>query len=114
MKTGCGLFGAGKCILIATFDESKGHTSAGCNNTVGEVAKHLLQAAWPSSAVPVNDTGGGASGAASWEPYIKDMLLAKGNIAHALICSKTDGTMFANTPGFTVCWTLYTTTTNLH
>lgn len=100
MKGGCGVFGAGKCIIVATFDETKGHTSAGCNNVLSEVAKHLLQASWPTSEVPLNDSGGGASGAASWEPYIKEMLLAKGNIAQALICSKTDGTLFASTPGF--------------
>ena len=86
---------AGKCILVGTFDEGKGHTSAACNNVVSEVAKHLLSSTWPTAAVPLKNESSAASGAATWMPYIETMLIGKGNISHALICSKTDGTLWA-------------------
>eukprot|EP01041_Mallomonas_annulata_P007153 gene7153-14567_t len=101
MKGGCGIFGTQKCILVGTFDETKGHTSAACNNVLTEVAKHLAASTWPTSELSLSDSGSsGPSGAATWMPYIQTMLVAKGHIQHALICSKTDGTLFAATPGF--------------
>lgn len=99
MKGGCIMLGAGKCILVATFDELKGHTSAGCVATLTEVAKHLLQSTWPTTATSISSSGG-PSGAATWQPYIDTMLVGKGHIAQALICSKVDGTIYASTSGF--------------
>lgn len=101
MKGGCCICGAGKCIIVATFDEIKGHSSAGCNDVIQEMAKYLLQISWPSG---TQEASGGASGSAgsTWQPYIQTMLLAKGDIKDALICSASDGTIFASTPEFTV------------
>ena len=101
MKCGCTIIGAGKCILIATFDEAKGHKSADCNAILTELAKHLLHSAWPTAPVALPGTEA-VSGASSWKPYIDNMLIGKGNIAHALICSKTDGKVWAASPGFDV------------
>lgn len=99
MRTGSCLVHATKCIIIATFDEAKGHSPSACNTVVSDVAKYLQQATWPTSPVSL----GGAppvSAASTWEPYIETMLLAKGHISAALICSKTDGTIYAATPNF--------------
>jgi hypothetical protein len=41
---GCTVATTGKVIILATFDEKKGHTSAGCSNSVGELAKYLKEA----------------------------------------------------------------------
>ena len=40
---GCGLVLCGKCILIATFDETKMHTAPGCQAVLSDVAKHLRE-----------------------------------------------------------------------
>jgi hypothetical protein len=38
---GCALVLSDKAILIATFDETKGHTAPACNAVVSDLAKHL-------------------------------------------------------------------------
>ena len=38
---GCGLVLTGKCILIATFDETKAHTAPACHGVLSDLAKHL-------------------------------------------------------------------------
>jgi hypothetical protein len=100
MKGGCCVCTAGKCIIVATFDENKGHSSAGCNDVIQEMAKYLMQISWPSGTQEA--AGAGGSTASSWQPYIQTMLLAKGDIKDALICSAADGTVWASTPDFTV------------
>lgn len=92
---------AGKCVIIATFNEGSGHTSSGCNDVVQLMAKYLCKSTWPQCE-EASGGGGGAEGGASWQPYIDTMLLGKGNVAQALICSKTDGTVFAHSANFQV------------
>lgn len=38
---GCGLVLTGKCVLIATFDETKGHTAPACQGVLSDLGKHL-------------------------------------------------------------------------
>jgi hypothetical protein len=45
-KGGSCIATGGKCILVATFSELKGHSAAGCNETVIEMAKYLSQVSW--------------------------------------------------------------------
>jgi len=40
---GCGLVLCGKCILIATFDETKMHTAPACQAVLSDLAKHLRE-----------------------------------------------------------------------
>lgn len=92
-KGGCCVASIGKCILVGTFDENAGHTSVGCNEVVTIMAKYLNKSSWP--------LGSEASGGdADWQPYITNMLMNKGTVAHALICSKDDGTIWASSDGF--------------
>ena len=65
------------------------------------MAKYLLQISWPTGTEDPS-AGGGGIAAASWQPYIESMLVGKGDIDQALICSKTDGTVWASTPDFGV------------
>lgn len=102
MKGGCCIAAAGKCILVGTFDELKGHSSAGCNEVIVEMAKYLMQITWPSGVEEAAAAGGGSMTTSSWQPYIETMLIGKGDIEHALICSNTDATVWASTPDFTV------------
>jgi len=101
MKGGCCIAGAGKCIIVATFDELKGHSSAGCNEVVVEMAKYLLQISWPSGTEDASAAGTSIA-ASSWQPYVETMLVGKGDIENAIICSSTDGTVWASTPDFTL------------
>jgi len=101
MKNGSSLVHATKCIIIATFDESKGHSPPACNAVVSDVAKYLQQATWPTSPISLGGASS-VSAASTWQPYIETMLLAKGHISAALICSKVDGTIWAATPNFQV------------
>jgi hypothetical protein len=58
------------------------------------------------------DAGGGGGGGgsdaadgspeASWKNFIQEMLIKRGNVSDALICSCKDGKVFAATPNFTV------------
>lgn len=92
---------AGKCILIATHSEPKGHTAAGCNETVIEMAKYLAQANWPTAELVPRDSGR-IGGGSDWQPFITEMLIGRGNLSDALICNKDDGTVYASSPGFTL------------
>ena len=89
---------AGKCILIATFSELAGHTSVGCNEILQIMAKYLADSTWPEGIEGSNDDSG--DGTITWQPYIDTMLLGKGNISQALICSKVDCKIWASTPDF--------------
>jgi len=94
---------AGKCILIATFNEGSGHTSAACNETLILMGRYLFKSTWPAG----TEGGPGAKtaaaivdGSSTWQPYIDTLLMSKGNISQCLICSKTDGQVWAYTPDF--------------
>lgn len=87
-KGGCCIASAGKCILIGTFDEVSNHTAPGCNEIIGLMAKYLVKSSWP---VDESQLGGNS---ATWKPYIDNMLIGKGNVAQALICSKEDGAVW--------------------
>ena len=89
-KGGCCVASAGKCILIGTFDEMSNHTAPGFNEVVGLMAKYLVKSSWP---VDESQLGGNS---ATWKPYIDNMLIGKGNVAQALICSKEDGTVWCS------------------
>jgi len=39
---------AGKCIIIATFNEAKNHSSSDCIETVTLMANYLLKSTWPA------------------------------------------------------------------
>lgn len=100
-KGGCCIAKAGKCIIVGTFDELKGHSSAGCNEVIVEMAKYLLQITWPEGSQEEGASSGGMS-ASAWQPFIETMLLGKGDVERAIICSSTDGTVWASTPDFTL------------
>jgi hypothetical protein len=40
---------AGKCIIIATFNEAKNHSSPDCIETVTLMANYLLKSTWPAA-----------------------------------------------------------------
>ena len=102
-KGGSCIATAGKCILVGTFNENKGHSASGCNENVTELAKYLVNAKRPTAELVQRDTEKPPhSPEASWVPYIQDYLLGRGNVAQALICSKLDGSIYASTPNFTV------------
>lgn len=78
---------AGKCILIATFDENKGHQAAACNDTMNIMANYILKSTWGAES---NDSVGSAhnnADPATWQSYVDLMLVGKGNIADAMICN---------------------------
>lgn len=86
---------------MGTFDELKGHSSAGCNEVVVEMAKYLLQIQWPEGSQEGGASSGGMA-ASAWQPFVETMLLAKGDVERAIICSSSDGAIWASTPDFTV------------
>jgi len=91
---------AGKCILIATFSEIAGHTSVGCNEVLQLMAKYLADSTWPEGLEGSIDNPISGDGTITWQPYIDTMLIGKGNVSQALICSKVDGKIWASTPDF--------------
>lgn len=101
-KGGSCIATAGKCILIATHTEQKGHSAAACNETVLEMAKYLAHTTWPTAELIARDASGSINGGSDWQPFINEMLLGRGNILDALICNKDDGTVYASSPGFTL------------
>lgn len=99
----------GKCILIGTFDEGKGHNSAFCNETITLMAAYFAKSDWPKESVAAFTV---PSGPASWQDYIQKMLIGKGNVAQALIFSMKDGAILGNSSDFTVS-TLYSYTNSI-
>ena len=91
---------AGKCVLIATFSEIAGHTSVGCNEVLQLMAKYLADSIWPEGLEGSIDNPISGDGTITWQPYIDTMLIGKGNVSQALICSKVDGKIWASTPDF--------------
>jgi hypothetical protein len=97
------IVGAGKCVLIATCSETKGHQSAACNEIIHAMAKYLCKSEWPDC-----EEGSAAAVAASappagdWQQYVDMMLIAKGNISKAVIIAH-DGASLAHSEGFMVC-----------
>lgn len=85
------IINAGKCVIIATFNEMEGHTSAGCNEIIHHMARYLNKSTWPIK--PEEDS-------TTWQSYIDKYLLEKGNILQALICSNIDTTLLASTDNF--------------
>lgn len=90
---------AGKCTIIATFNEGNGHKSASCNEVASLMARYLNKSVWPSpgSRQVISET----ESAVTWQPYIDAMLIGKGNVADALICSKADCAIWVSTANFT-------------
>ena len=100
---------AGRCIIIAVFSETKGHTSTGCNEIVHAMAKYLNKSEWPEgdegSSKAAESSGGGPSG--SWQQYVDTMLIGKGNVARAAILSH-GGELLGKSTGVTVAMHLST------
>jgi len=61
------------------------------------MAKHLLKVPWPA----INLTVSQAS-SESWQSYIDQLLVGKGNVSEALICTADAGTILASTTNFEV------------
>jgi len=91
---------AEKCILIATYNESKGHTSPDCNETITLMAMYLAKSVWPQGTIATADGSAEqiakASGPASWQAYIDTCLIGKGNVAQAILFNTVDGTILAS------------------
>jgi hypothetical protein len=90
---------AGKCIVIGTFNEAKGHSSPPCNETVTMIAAYLSKSVWPNR--KDGEPAGGAP-APSWEVYVSTMMIGKGNMLDAMIIEVADGKILASTPNFTL------------
>ena len=94
-KGGCCVAGAGRVILIGTFNEGKGQTASDCNDTIELYARYLSTSIWPD----------GSEGTAqstpeqaklTWQPFIDLLMVGKGDVDQCLICRKTDGLLYAN------------------
>jgi hypothetical protein len=86
---GCAIVHADKCILIGTFMESKGHTSAGCYDVLRLMAGYLFKSEWPAAPAEVN-----------WQQILSDKLVGKESIHKVMICNKEDGSVIAASEGF--------------
>ena len=98
-KAGACIAVAGPVTIVGTFDENKGHTSAGCNEVVTLMARHLVKAPWPSSTSSSGISGGDSSNS-NWQQFVDLLLIGKGNVSDALICSAESGDTWASTKDF--------------
>jgi len=91
----------GRCIVIGTFSEAKSQNSSDCNDLVTLMARYLKESTWPDGMAEgeVDNASGGRN---TWQPFIDSMLVGKGNVAEALICSKSDGRLWASTKNFSL------------
>lgn len=91
---------AGKCIIVATHSEAAGHKAPGCNDNVVFMARYLYKSVWPSdsdsSTANSSDVARLNDGSASWKSYIDSMLIGKGSVKEAIICSKADGAVWSS------------------
>lgn len=94
-KGGSCIATTGKCIIIGVFDEMSNHTAFGCNDIISLMAKYLVKSSWP-----IDESQLGSTNSDSWRPYMDNMLIGKGNIAQALICSKEDGLIYCSSNDF--------------
>lgn len=90
----------GKCFLVATYNEVKGHTSPACNETITLMARYFAKSTWPTGNPSADSDSKQAP--ANWQSYVDMLLIGKGNIAQALICSAADGTVLAASDDFKV------------
>jgi hypothetical protein len=100
--------------VIGTFNETLGQTAAACNEDITEISKYLASVKWPVTALVRKDEAAGevvgvagsdagdGSPEGSWKNFIQEMLIKRGNVSDALICSRKDGKVYAATPNFTV------------
>jgi hypothetical protein len=100
---------AGKVIIIGTFSELKQHTSPQCNEVVTLMAMYLAKSTWPSGSesaaagVSSSSGAGGGAGGDNWQLHVDKALVARGNIAEAMLIEKDSGNLLAGTPDFKVC-----------
>lgn len=91
----------GKCILIGAFDETKGHASPECNDTITLMAMYLAKSDWPSASEGELTAASNAN--ISWADHIQKVLIGRGNISAALVLSLADNAILAQSPAeFTV------------
>jgi hypothetical protein len=93
-KGGACVAGAGKVIIVGTFNEAKGQNASDCNDTIEQYARFLATSTWPD----------GSEGTAqstpeqakrTWQPFVDLLLIGKGDINECLICRKSDALVYA-------------------
>jgi hypothetical protein len=92
---GCCIAHGGKCILIGTFDESKGHASPECNETITLMAMYFAKSDWPNG---IEEELAASSGSNLWQDHVQKVLIGRGGIAEALILSIADNEVLASHP----------------
>ena len=97
---------AGKCIIIAAFNELQKHQSHECNETVVKMAAFLKASVWPEGFEGEISLGGGNAGPGNWQDHVDKALLGSKNIAEAMIVKLDNGDILASTPNFTVSSTM--------
>ena len=90
---------AGKCILIATYNEAKGHNSPDCNETITLIGRYLFKSTWPVGKDVENSQDNSSP---TWKSYIDKLIIGKGGVSQAIICKSVDGTLLAATDDFKV------------
>ena len=98
---GSAIVHAGKCVLVATFAESKNHTSNGCNEVLRLMGVYLFKSTWPDSQKSGGGSGGGNGNSGDWKAYI-DQLMSSNNVAVAAILNKETGAILAKSNDFNV------------
>ncbi|MGB4347095.1 MAG: profilin family protein [Burkholderiaceae bacterium] len=88
---------AGKCVIIGTFSEAKGHSSPQCNETVTLMAAYYAKSTWPNRS---DGEPAGGAGPVSWQVYVDTLMVGKGNVAQAMIIAAADGKILASTEKF--------------
>ena len=88
----------GRCIVVGTFSEAKGQNSADCNTVVTLMARYLKESTWPDG-VSEGEVDLSSGGSKTWQPFIDQLLIGKGNVAEAIICSRVEGKIWAFSKG---------------
>jgi hypothetical protein len=73
------------------------------------MAMYLAKSTWPSGSesaaagVSSSSGAGGGAGGDNWQLHVDKALVARGNIAEAMLIEKDSGNLLAGTPDFKVC-----------
>ena len=94
---------AGKCILLATFNEAKNHSSPECNDVVQLMAMYLNKSTWPDKDDDLPGAGSEDMSSVSWQTHVEKALVGRGNVADAMIVAVDSGKILASSsPDFQV------------